>query len=57
MSPPPRIFTLHDLYAQGRSIYLGAKDEQQSCERLYAALEIIGFDMDVRELRTPPLIS
>jgi site-specific recombinase XerD len=55
MTPPPRIFTLADLYAEGRSIYLGAKDEQQSCERLFAALSIIGFDMDVRELRTAAL--
>jgi hypothetical protein len=42
MSPPPQIFTIRDLYEGAQSIYRGNKDEKQSCERLHAALGIIG---------------
>jgi integrase len=55
MSVPPKIFTLRDLYDGARSIYKGSKDEKQSCERLYAALQILGWDMDLQELRTAAL--
>jgi hypothetical protein len=53
MTPLPQISTLRDLYEGAQSIYRGNKDEKQSCERLHAALEIIGWDVDVRDLRTP----
>jgi hypothetical protein len=48
-------FTLRNLYDGARSIYRGNKDQKQSEERLYAALEILGWDMDLQELRTPAL--
>jgi hypothetical protein len=51
----PKIFTLRDLFDGAQTIYKGNKDEKQSCERLYAALEILGWDMDVQELRTAAL--
>ena len=55
VTPAPQIFTLRDLYEEGKSIYRSAKDEKKSCERLHAALETIGLDVDVRDLRTPAL--
>ena len=55
MTPPPQIFTLRDLYDGARSIYRGNKDQKQSEERLNAALEIIGWDRDIQELRTAAL--
>jgi integrase len=55
MTLAPQIFTLRDLYEEGKSIYRSAKDEKKSCERLHAALETIGLDVDVRDLRTPAL--
>jgi site-specific recombinase XerD len=55
VSPEPKIFTVRDLYDGARSIYRGNKDQKQSEERLHAALEIIGWDMDVQELRTTAL--
>jgi hypothetical protein len=54
-TPAPQIFTLRDLYEEGKSIYRSAKDEKKSCARLHAALETIGLDADVRDLRTPAL--
>jgi hypothetical protein len=61
--PVPAIFQAPSLPAPtpkpqssaDKSIYLGAKDEKKSCERLHAALETIGLDVDVRDLRTPAL--
>jgi site-specific recombinase XerD len=55
MTPPPKIFTLQNLYDEAHSIYRGNKDELQSCERLHAALEIIGWGVDLQNLRTPAM--
>jgi hypothetical protein len=47
--------SLRNLYEGAKSIYRGNKDQKQSEERLYAALEILGWDLDIQELRTPAL--
>ena len=49
------VMNLRKLYEGAKSIYRGNKDEQQSCERLYAALDIIGLDLDIKDLRTPAM--
>jgi site-specific recombinase XerD len=53
--PEPKIFTLKDLFEGARSIYQGTKDEVHSIPRLRNALETIGWDVDVRDLRTAAL--
>jgi integrase len=52
---PEKVFTSRDLFEGAKAIHRGAKDEKQSCKRLQDALEIIGWDLDVREVRTPAL--
>jgi len=51
----PKIFTARDLFNGVQEIYRGTKDAKQSIARLQKALAIIGWDTDVRDIRTPAL--
>ena len=48
-------FTLRKLFEGAQSIHIGAKDEKKSRARRYAALEILGWDTDILDVRTAAL--